>query len=130
MWANQPLAAVAIGDAASPSRPRSRSCAGASLFAVAFPIYSHPGKHAILARARGPTKGTALAELCRGAGCTLAEAVVVGDWVNDVPMFEVAGRSFVMGNAPEHVRAKATDALERVAGSGGGIAEAIRRAWG
>ncbi|HET9989327.1 MAG TPA: HAD hydrolase family protein, partial [Kofleriaceae bacterium] len=103
---------------------------GRSLFAVAFPMYSHPGKHAILARAHGPTKGTALAELCRGAGCSLAEAVVVGDWVNDVPMFEVAGRSFVMGKAPDHVRTKATDALEREAGSGGGIAEAIRRAWG
>ena len=56
--------------------------------------------------------------------------VAVGDWVNDVPMFEVAGRSFAMGMAPDAVRAKATDVLDRPAGSGGGIAEAIRRAWG
>jgi hydroxymethylpyrimidine pyrophosphatase-like HAD family hydrolase len=55
---------------------------------------------------------------------------VVGDWVNDIPMFEVAGRSFVMGSAPEAVCAKATDVLARTAGSGGGIAEAIRRSWG
>jgi len=48
-----------------------------------------------------------------------------------VPMFEVAGRSFVMGgDTPDHVRAKATDLLERPAGTGGGIAEAVRRAWG
>jgi hydroxymethylpyrimidine pyrophosphatase-like HAD family hydrolase len=45
-------------------------------------------------------------------------------------MFEVAGRSFVMGGAPEAVRAKASDVLERPAGEGGGIAEAVRRAWG
>ncbi len=45
-------------------------------------------------------------------------------------MFEVAGRSFVMGSAPEAVRAKATDTLARAAGSGGGIAEAVRRSWG
>ena len=64
-------------------------------------------------------------------GCTPAEAVVVGDWVNDIPMFEVAGRSFAMGGAPDvRARRKATDVLERTAGTGGGIAEAIRRAWG
>ena len=71
----------------------------------------------MLTRAAGPSKGTALAELCALAGCTLADAVAVGDWFNDVPMFEVAGRSFVMGHAPEAVRAKASDGLERVAGS-------------
>jgi hydroxymethylpyrimidine pyrophosphatase-like HAD family hydrolase len=81
-------------------------------------------------RAAGPTKGTALAELCKTAGCTLADAVAIGDWVNDIPMFEVAGRSFAMGSAPEHVRAKATDVLARPAGAGGGIAEAIARAFG
>jgi hydroxymethylpyrimidine pyrophosphatase-like HAD family hydrolase len=84
----------------------------------------------VLVRAAGPSKGTALAALCRGAGCTLAEAVCVGDWFNDVPMFEVAGRAFVMGGAPDEVRAKATDVLESPAGTGGGIAEAVRRAWG
>jgi hypothetical protein len=127
VWVNEPLAAVGIGDAAQVEAAVAKL---RGMFAVAFPIYNLPGKHAILARASGPTKGTALAELCKMAGCTLADAVVVGDWVNDVPMFEVAGRSFVMGDAPEHVRVKATDALERVTGSGGGIAEAIRRAWG
>ena len=68
--------------------------------------------------------------LCERAGCTVEQAVVVGDWVNDVPMFEVAGKSFVMGEAPDHVREKATDVLGRPAGTGGGIAEAVRRAWG
>ena len=129
VWANEPLAGVAIGDAEAIAAAYA-TLQGQGLFSVAFPIYNIEGKHAILARAAGPTKGTALAELCRMTGCTLAEAVAVGDWVNDVPMFEVAGRSFVMGNAPEHVRVKASDHLERVAGSGGGIAEAIRRAWG
>ncbi|HEY0250424.1 MAG TPA: HAD hydrolase family protein, partial [Kofleriaceae bacterium] len=128
-WQGTPLAGVAIGD----PEPVARVMAALKdqpVFAVSFPMYGDPGKHAILARALGPTKGTALRELCKLAGCTVEEAVVVGDWVNDVPMFEVAGRSFVMGNAPEHVRIKASDHLERIAGSGGGIAEAIRRAWG
>jgi hydroxymethylpyrimidine pyrophosphatase-like HAD family hydrolase len=131
VWSNDPLAAVAIGDehevAAAHDLLRPHA---STIFSVSFPVYSCPGKHAVLVRAAGPTKGTALAELCRGVGCTLAEAVVVGDWLNDVPMFEVAGRSFAMGGTPPQVSSKATDVLEHETGGGGGIAEAIRRAWG
>jgi hydroxymethylpyrimidine pyrophosphatase-like HAD family hydrolase len=129
-WHPEPLAVVAIGDqeavAAAHDAIRDRS----ELFSVSFPVFHFPGKHAVLVRAAGPSKGTALAELCRTAGCTLAEAVAVGDWVNDVPMFEVAGRSFAMSSSPEAVRSKATDTLAATQGEGGGIAEAIRRAWG
>lgn len=130
-WRHDPLGAVAIGDADAVAAAHAALRGHAErLFTVSFPVHACPGKHAVLARAAGPTKGTALAELCRGAGCTLADAVAVGDWFNDVPMFEVAGRSFAMRGAPEAVRAKATDALASEAGEGGGIAEAIRRAWG
>ena len=130
-WQTLPLAAVAIGepDAVAAAHAALRAHAD-RIFSVSFAVHTLPGKHAVLARAAGPTKGTALAELCRAAGCTVADAVAVGDWVNDVPMFEVAGRSFAMGSAPEAVRAKASDALVAQAGAGGGIAEAIRRAWG
>ncbi|MBS1124290.1 MAG: Hydrolase superfamily [Deltaproteobacteria bacterium] len=130
-WQTLPLAAVAIGEpdavaavAAILAREVDR------MFSVSFAVSAYPGKSAVLVRAAGPTKGTALIELCRRIGCTTDEAVAVGDWVNDIPMFEVAGRSFAMGTAPEAVRKKATDVLVRDAGAGGGIAEAIRRAWG
>ena len=131
IWPAVPLATVAIGDPAAVAaahaalRPHA-----ARLFAVTFAVHACPGKHALLVRAAGPTKGTALAELCRAVGCELADAVAVGDWMNDVPMFEVAGRSFAMGSAPDAVRAKATDQLTTMAGAGGGIAEAIRSAFG
>jgi Cof subfamily protein (haloacid dehalogenase superfamily) len=131
VWSNDPLAAVAIGDAAEVAAAHAALRDHADhIFSVSFVVSAYVGKHAVLVRAAGPNKGTALAELCQRAGCTLEEAVAVGDWVNDVPMFEVAGRSFAMGGAPDAVRAKATDVLDRPAGSGGGIAEAIRRAWG
>jgi Cof subfamily protein (haloacid dehalogenase superfamily) len=130
-WQTEPLAAVAIGDAGPVAAAHAALRAHADrLFSVSFPVYAYPGKHAVLVRAAGPTKGTALAELCRHAGCTLADAVAVGDWFNDVPMFEVAGRSFAMGSSPDAVRAAATDELASQLGTGGGIAEAIRRAWG
>jgi Cof subfamily protein (haloacid dehalogenase superfamily) len=131
VWQTVPLAAVAVGDELAITAAHQALCAHArDIFSVSFDIYTCPGKHALMVRAAGPTKGTALAELCRRADCSLAEAVAVGDWVNDVPMFEVAGRSFVMGTAPDFVRAKATDALDHTAITGGGIAEAIRRSWG
>jgi hypothetical protein len=131
VWASDPLAAVAVGDeqAVAAAHAALRPHA-AHVFSVSFPVWTIPGKHAVLVRAAGPTKGTALAELCAVRGCTLAEAVVVGDWVNDVPMFQVAGRSFVMGSAPDAVRSAASDVLACETGTGGGIAEAIRRAFG
>ncbi|MFT3773701.1 MAG: HAD family hydrolase [Minicystis sp.] len=96
---------------------------------ITFPV-ARSGNHAMVVRAAGPTKGTAIAWLAAHHGCTTEEVVVVGDWINDVPMFQVAGRSFVMGQAPAEVKAKATDQLAADCFAGGGIAEAIRRAWG
>ena len=74
--------------------------------------------------------GAALYEARSMPALTRVPPIVVGDWVNDVPMFQVAGRSFVMGSAPDAVRAAASDVLASPAGAGGGIAEAIARAWG
>lgn len=131
VWASGPLAAVAIGSADAVAAAHAELKAHAArVFSVSFAVSACPGMHAVLVRTAGPNKGTALAELCRAAGCTLADAVAIGDWVNDVPMFEVAGRSFCMGSAPDAVRAKASEVLARPAGAGGGIAEAVRRAWG
>ncbi|HEU4730243.1 MAG TPA: HAD-IIB family hydrolase [Kofleriaceae bacterium] len=130
-WQTVPLGAVAIGDELEVARAHEVLRGHADqLFSARFAVSACPGKAALLVRMAGATKGTALAELCRRAGVSLAEAVAVGDWLNDVPMFEVAGRSFAMGSAPDDVRAKATDVLACMAGSGGGIAEAIRRSWG
>ena len=130
-WQTMPIAAVAIGDQDAVTAAFATLRAHTdTLFSVSFAVSQCPGKYAVLARVAGPTKGTALTELCARVGCSVSEAVAVGDWVNDVPMFEVAGRSFAMGNAPDAVRSKATDQLTRAAGSGGGIAEAIRKAWG
>jgi hypothetical protein len=130
-WDAEPLCAVAVGGAAAIAAAHAALRAhAATLFAVSFPVSAAPGQHAVLARAAGVTKGTALAAICAAAGCSLAEAVAVGDWLNDVPMFEVAGRALAMGDAPASVRAAATDVLTTAAGAGGGIAEAIRRVWG
>lgn len=101
-----------------------------SMFVVDFPVARLTGTHALVARAAGATKGTAIEWLATHHGCTPEEIVVVGDWVNDIPMFQTAGRSFVMGQAPEHVKRLASDRLLADTHTGGGIAEAIREVWG
>src|SRR5262249_4543979 len=95
---------------------------------ITFPV-SRARRHAMIVRAAGPTKGTAVAWLAAHPRCTVEEVVAVGDWINDVRMFQVAGRSFVMGQAPAEVKATATDHLAADCFAGGGIAEAIWRVW-
>jgi Cof subfamily protein (haloacid dehalogenase superfamily) len=125
------LAVVAVGpDAQIDAMVREvRDELGHAALVVSFAVARFAGTSALVVRALGPTKGTAIEWLATHHGCTTAEIVVVGDWLNDVPMFEVAGRSFVMGQAPEHVKARATDALAADTWSGGGIAEAVAAAW-
>lgn len=52
-------------------------------------------------------KGYAAQQLARLLGIADAEMCCLGDMPNDVPMFDVAGLSICMGNAPEAVQAKA-----------------------
>ncbi len=86
--------------------------------------------YGFLARADSATKGTALQWLAEHYGLPLESCVVVGDWHNDVSMFEVAGRSFAMAQAPDEVKAKATDVLTESSAEGGGIARVARDLFG
>jgi Cof subfamily protein (haloacid dehalogenase superfamily) len=99
-------------------------------FVLSFAVRSLSGTHAMVVRAAGSTKGTAVEWLATHYGCAPSEVVAVGDWLNDVPMFKTAGRSFVMAQAPKVVKEAATDQLVAHTAQGGGIAEAIERAWG
>lgn len=74
---------------------------------------------------RGCDKGQMLASLARRMALPRERVAVVGDWLNDLGMFEYAGRSFAMGHAPPVVRAAATHVLSATSHAGGGVAEAI-----
>jgi hydroxymethylpyrimidine pyrophosphatase-like HAD family hydrolase len=76
--------------------------------------------------AKGVSKGEALAALAASVGARREDVAVVGDWKNDVSMFEWAGRSFSMAHAPDEVKDKATDVLP-AREDGGGVAEAIEQ---
>jgi Cof subfamily protein (haloacid dehalogenase superfamily) len=107
---------------------RIQDVAGDQTLVVRFPMRGDAHAWwAMLVRSLACTKGTALAFLAAHHGCLLEEVAVVGDWINDVPMFEKAGRSFAMGQAPAAVKAAATDVLTATHVTGGGVAEALRR---
>jgi hydroxymethylpyrimidine pyrophosphatase-like HAD family hydrolase len=105
------------------------SLAGAAQVAI-FPVRRLPGIWGLVARAAGGTKGSALRWIAEHHGLDIEETVCVGDWMNDVPMMMVAGRAFAMGQAPEDVKAVATDVLEETSEHGGGVASAVSRAFG
>jgi hydroxymethylpyrimidine pyrophosphatase-like HAD family hydrolase len=99
------------------------------LQAVCFPIHrpDFAGNWGMVIRAAQVDKGTAIDWLARHYEITVDQIVAVGDWLNDVPMFRRAGRSFAMAQAPDAVKEAATDVLDADARSGGGVAEAAER---
>jgi hydroxymethylpyrimidine pyrophosphatase-like HAD family hydrolase len=98
--------------------------------AIMFPIRRVPAMWGLVVRATGGTKGTALAWLAGHYQCAMQETVVVGDWLNDMTMFSVAGRSFAMGQAPDEVKRAASDVLPETSETGGGIARVVREVFG
>ncbi len=94
-------------------------------FALRSPGFE--GMWGMVVRTAGVSKATALEWIAQHHGVDPSEVVAVGDWLNDIPMLERAGRSFAMAQAPEQVKAAATDQLEADATTGGGIAQAAER---
>ena len=95
-----------------------------------FPIRRILGAWGLVVRAVGGTKGSALEWLAEHHNIGIDQTVCVGDWLNDVPMFKKAGRSFAMGQAPDEVKAAATDVLEESSELGGGIARVVEDVFG
>ncbi len=86
------------------------------------------GVWAMLIRSRGISKAAGLERLAAELGGTMENVVAVGDWLNDVSMLRAAGRSFAMGQAPPEVAREADEQLPQTEATGGGVAEAARRA--
>lgn len=74
---------------------------------------------------RGVNKGAALESLSAQLGVARNDVAVIGDWLNDLPMFAWAPRSYAMPHAPEQVRLAATHPLSEGACKRGAIADAL-----
>lgn len=130
-WGGErPIAAlVTLGNEAQIGEMNAALAAHAEVMqAASFPLRRHDGLWGMVVRAARVDKGTAVEWLAAHHGITPEEIVAVGDWLNDIPMLRRAGRTFAMGQAPDEVKAAATDVLEADVWSGGGLAEAAERA--
>jgi hydroxymethylpyrimidine pyrophosphatase-like HAD family hydrolase len=103
---------------------------GVAMFPVRRGVHARKATWALIVRAAGGTKGTAIRWIAAQEGVAMENTVCVGDWMNDLPMFEAAGRSFAMGQAPDELKARATHVLKETASDGGGVARAIAEAFG
>lgn len=74
---------------------------------------------------REANKGRAVQSICAILGVDVKQTAVIGDMTNDVSMFDVAGFSIAMGQAPDAVKAHA----DAVTGSNAdeGFADAVAR---
>jgi Cof subfamily protein (haloacid dehalogenase superfamily) len=86
------------------------------LMAVCAPLDVHvdpssapifPSAVVVNVTAAGVNKGSSIEWAARRIGLAPAELLVVGDSENDLSMFDVAGTAVAMGQAPDHVKARA-----------------------
>lgn len=91
---------------------------------------THGGDTFLKVRHAEENKGTALRRIAEHHGFGAAQCVAVGDWMNDLSMLSVAGRSFAMNGAPDAVVDHAHGVLDAVRGEGGAVQEIARRVWG
>ena len=124
-----PSALVAIGPRAGvdPIEPMLREI---DVDVLRYDVPGGFGVSSLAVHPRGASKGAALVELATELDIPLEQTVAVGDWLNDISMFERAGQSFAMAQAPEVVAALATHRLQAHGEDGGGIAELARLVWG
>jgi Cof subfamily protein (haloacid dehalogenase superfamily) len=120
------LVGLGPGEAVELAREALRRDRGEALDQAHFPLGSS-GMWALRIMPDGCNKGAGLARLAERLGITRDEVAVVGDFWNDISMFQWAGRSFAMAQAPEPVALHATDRLRASGADGGGVAEAIAR---
>jgi hydroxymethylpyrimidine pyrophosphatase-like HAD family hydrolase len=87
---------------------RTRIPAGWEVFK--YPAIVHDWWH-MEVRPSGDDKGTGLRVVCAHFGIEPNEALVFGDWLNDIPMFRAAGHAVAVANAIEAVHDAADEIL-------------------
>lgn len=130
-WHSDDLLSIGmLGDQAGVSRARAaiQDWLPPELGLIEFDTYK--GERFLSVHHSDEDKGVALRRLARERGVAVEDTVAVGDWLNDVPMFKVAGRSFCMGGAMDEVAAHADEVLSRPRHGGGAVAEVAERVWG
>jgi Cof subfamily protein (haloacid dehalogenase superfamily) len=80
--------------------------------AWSFPSWFH-GPHAVDLCAKGTNKGSGLRQVAALYDVPMESTLACGDWLNDLPMFKVAGAAVAMVQAIDVVRDAATHVTEK-----------------
>ncbi len=91
-------------------------------------VVNHMGAEAVEIAPAGADKGVGLQWLCNHLGIAATDVLVFGDELNDLPMFQFAGRCVAVGNASPHVREAADEIAPTNADEG--VAQVIERLLG
>lgn len=119
---------LAVLASVAPDDPLLAELAPWSTSVTAHRAVSFNGDALLTITASGVDKGTGLLALCAALGIDPSQAAVFGDSDVDLPMFEAAGLAVAMGNASDHVKARAQ--LVTGPADEAGVAEAVRHIWG
>lgn len=93
-----------------------------------MPFGPLPRTWGMLVRAANVSKGSAIRWIAQYHGVGLEQTIAIGDWLNDIPMLRIAGRSFAMAQSEASVKAVASDVLEANDVRGAAIHESAERA--
>jgi Cof subfamily protein (haloacid dehalogenase superfamily) len=88
-----------------------------------------PGLQFVDVTAAGVNKGVAVRHAADWVGCSLASVVAIGDGLNDLPLFAVAGTAIAMRHAPAVVRESAHLVVADVLADGAADALAAAVRW-
>ncbi|HEX6242128.1 MAG TPA: HAD hydrolase family protein, partial [Polyangiales bacterium] len=114
---------VGMGEAAAVEAVRTRVAAlGFTLESISFEL---GGAQVLRLMADGASKGSALLELAGELGIQRDHVAVIGDWYNDLSMFEVAEHAYAMPHAPKELMGLASHVLDTEAPRRGAIADAL-----
>ena len=114
---------VGMGDAAEVDMLRAHITGlGLGLELISFDL---GGARVLRLMAEGTSKGAALRELAAELDVAPEHVAVIGDWYNDLSMFEVAEHAYAMPHAPRELMALASHVLDDEAPVRGAIADAL-----
>ncbi len=66
-----------------------------------------PGYYQLVIRPPGVDKGSGLSQMAKALGISISATIAFGDWLNDLPLFRVAGLAVAPANAVPEVKAQA-----------------------
>lgn len=124
-YLNDTLEIIMTGDYSEMVRQTSNKLSFPYTFGIRTSFYKsqkHGGIYYLEVRKMGSTKGKGLKRLCRHLKIKLKNTAVIGDWYNDMSLFETDALKIAVANAVPEIK-KMADMVTKETNNNGGINE-------